>query len=117
MPFNENTYLRIKKSLILKGIEFVDKKMFGGIAFMLNDKMCFGVMKEQIMLRVLDENYELLLQRNHFHTMDFTGKIMKGFLLIDQEAFTSDLSLSEILEYGIEFSIKGIVKSKKTNNK
>lgn len=113
MPFDENTYLRIKKLLILKGIEFVDKKMFGGIAFMLNDKMCFGVMKEQIMLRVLDENYEALLHKNHFHTMDFTGKIMKGFLLIDQEAFVSDLVLSEILDYGIEFSIKGVLKSKK----
>lgn len=113
MPYNEDIYLRIKKLLILKNIIFEDKKMFGGVAFMLKDKMCFGVINNQIMLRVLDIHYEKLLEENHYKPMNFTGKTMKGFLFVDEEAFKNDSALFQILEYGIEFSIKGVLKSKK----
>lgn len=113
MSFNENTYLRIKKLLILDQIDFVEKKMFGGLVFMINDKMCFGVMNNQIMLRVLEEHYDSLLNENNFHPMNFTGRTMKGLLFIDELAFKNDVELLQILNYGIEFSVKGIVKSKK----
>ena len=113
MPYNEDIYIRIKKVLIVNDIAFVDKKMFGGIAFMLEDKMCFGVINNQIMLRVLDKHYEILLETNHYNPMNFTGKTMKDFLFVDEEAFQNNVSLHKVLEYGIEFSKKGVLKAKK----
>lgn len=54
MSYNENTVNRIAEQLLDQNIAFEEKKMFGGVAFMLNEKMCIGVVKNELMLRVLD---------------------------------------------------------------
>lgn len=113
MAYNEKIALRIASKLAANGIDFVEKKMFGGIAFMVNDKMCVGVVKDQMMLRVMDEHYDTLLEENYIHPMQFTGKTMRGFLFIDQEAFVTDPALERLIDYGLEFGEKGQVKSKK----
>ena len=87
--------------------------MFGGVAFMINDKMCIGVVNDEIMLRVLDEVYEPLLEEHYVKPMNFTGKIMKGFLFIEKEAFEKDNQLEKWLDYGLDFGKRGVVKSKK----
>jgi TfoX/Sxy family transcriptional regulator of competence genes len=113
MAYNEDLALRIAHKLAEFRVNFTEKKMFGGIAFMVNDKMCVGVTKEQMMLRVMDEHYDGLLEENHIHPMQFTGKTMRGFLFIDQEAFETDPALERLINYGLEFGEKGKVKSKK----
>jgi TfoX/Sxy family transcriptional regulator of competence genes len=113
MAYNEELSIRIKKLLIDQNENFVEKKMFGGLAFMINDKMCIGVVKDQIMLRVMDEVYETLLDVNGVNPMDFSGKIMKGFLFIDPEAFQTNKNLLRWINFGLEFAEKGVVKSKK----
>ncbi|MCE3295932.1 MAG: methyltransferase [Crocinitomicaceae bacterium] len=113
MAYNETLALRIARRLAEFQVDFAEKKMFGGIAFMVNDKMCAGVTKEQMMLRVMDEHYDGLLEENHVHSMQFTGKTMRGFLFIDQEAFETDPALERFINYGLEFGEKGILKSKK----
>ena len=64
--------------------------MFGGITFMINDKMCIGVMQDVIMLRVLPEFYDALLEENDVRPMDFTGRITAGFVCIDAEGFKTE---------------------------
>jgi TfoX/Sxy family transcriptional regulator of competence genes len=59
--------------------------MFGGNAFMINDKMCVGITKDELMLRVLDTEYESLLEKNHVNPMNFTGETMKGFFLLKKK--------------------------------
>ena len=113
MAYNVELSLRIKRILIQKNIDFVEKKMFGGLAFMLNDKMCFGIIKDELMLRVLEHHYENLLERNHVREMDFTGKSIKGMIYIEEESLNNEIDLVNWLDFGIEFSVKGIVKSKK----
>jgi len=113
MPYNETLTNRIEKSLLEKEVVFESKKMFGGMAFMINDKMCVGVLNDQIMLRVVEEHYETLLEENGVNPMNFTGKTMKGFLFIDPEASQTETQLNKWLNYGLEFAEKGIVKSKK----
>lgn len=113
MPYNEALSIRIKKLLIQLNIEFTEKKMFGGYAFMINDKMCVGIVNDQIMLRVMEEHYEKLLEENGVEPMNFTGKTMKGFLFIQPEVFQTDKQLNDWIAYGLEFGEKGIVKSKK----
>ncbi|MBE0391734.1 TfoX/Sxy family transcriptional regulator of competence genes [Flavobacterium sp. 7E] len=113
MPYNELLSLRIEKILIEMNVDFKQKKMFGGNTFMVNDKMCFGIMQEEIMLRVMDEFYETLLEENHVKPMDFTKKIIKGFLFIEKEAFKTDNQLLRWINYGLDFSERGILKHKK----
>lgn len=113
MAYNEVLSLRVEKQLLQQNINFVAKKMFGGIAFMINDKMCIGIVKNELMLHVLDEEYESLLEENQVRPMDFTGKVMKGFLFIEEEALTKEESLLHWVKFGLDFAEKGIVKSKK----
>ena len=84
MPFNEKIAARIREALIdVKNL--TEKKMFGGIAFMINDKMCVGVDKDAIMLRCEPGMTEELLSKKGARPFDLTGKPMKGWLLIDEE--------------------------------
>lgn len=113
MSYNENLSLRIEKLLIQLNVIFIEKKMFGGNAFMINDKMCFGIVGNELMLRVLDEEYEALLEKNHVRPMDFTGRIMKGFVYIDEQALKTESDLSHWIQFGLDFAERGTVKSKK----
>ena len=115
MPYNQNTVNRIAEQLLDQNIAFEEKKMFGGVAFMLNEKMCIGVVKDELMLRVLNEKYETVLGQNYTKPMQFTGKAMKGFVFVAPEGFETDQDLTKWIQYGVEFGKFGTVKSK--NNK
>lgn len=62
--------------------------MFGGIAFMINDKMCLGVDKEDVILRCEPGQTEELLSRKGARVFDLTGKPMKGWLLVGPEGIS-----------------------------
>jgi TfoX/Sxy family transcriptional regulator of competence genes len=113
MAYDEVLSLRVEKQLLEQNINFAAKKMFGGIAFMINDKMCIGIVKNELMLHVLEEEYESLLEENHVRPMNFTGKVMKGFLFIEEEALTKEESLLYWIKFGLDFAERGVVKSKK----
>lgn len=113
MAYNEALSLRVQKRLIELNIDFIEKKMFGGNAFMINDKMCIGILKDELMLRVLDVEYEILLERNHVNPMNFTGKTMIGFLLIEEEGYRKATDLNQWIDYGLEFAKFGVLKSKR----
>lgn len=117
MAYSEKTAERIAEILTEKEIHFSEKKMFGGIAFMINDKMCIGIAKDELMLRVLDEKHEEVLEMRHVKPMMFTGKPMKGFVNIEDQGFTDKKSLASWIDLGIEFGKFGVVKSKKKNSK
>jgi TfoX N-terminal domain len=114
MAYDLNLANRISDKLYEKGINFVEKRMFGGIAFMINQKMCVGVLKDEMMLRVLEEKYENLLELPHFRAMEFTGKPMKGFLFIDQLGLEKVSDFAKTIDLAIEFGEKGVVKTKKS---
>jgi TfoX/Sxy family transcriptional regulator of competence genes len=113
MAYDELLAERIANKLLQHEVLFIEKKMFGGIAFMIDDKMCIGVMKDEIMLRILDEKYEFLIEQPHTKPMQFTGKTMKGFLFIEESGFQTDKDLQQWIDLAIEFGRFGIVKSKK----
>ena len=82
MAYNEHLAERIKQNLESRKIKYIEKKMFGGVCLMVDDKMLMGVMKEQLMARVDPEvDAPKALKRKGAVTMDFTGKTMKGFIL------------------------------------
>lgn len=97
--------LRLSK---LSGV--AEKKMMGGLVFMVNAKMCVGVDKEKetntdrLMVRVGKLPYESLLRKKGSREMDFTGKAMRGFLFVDPEGFDSDENLDFWIEKALEFN-------------
>ena len=84
MPYNEELASRIRKALA-ETKNLVEKKMFGGIAFMINDLMCIGVDKEDIILRCEPAMTDELLARKGARPFDLTGKPMKGWLLVSPD--------------------------------
>ncbi|MBZ0202140.1 MAG: TfoX/Sxy family protein [Ignavibacteria bacterium] len=112
MSYNEKLAERISKLLEMhKGI--VEKKMFGGIAYMLNDKMMTGIVKDELMVRCMPEDYDTLLKKPHARQMDFTGRPMKGFLYVSAAGIKTDNQLQKWLDIGIEFAQKSPPKKKK----
>ena len=88
MAYDELLAKRVQKTLAASGLEFIERKMFGGIAYMLNGNMCCGVIKNELVLRVGKENAGKLLEDERVRVMDFTGKPMRGFVMVEAEALT-----------------------------
>lgn len=92
MSYDEGLAERLHE-LLNERTDIVEKRMFGGIAFMLSGNMCCGVIGETLMARVGPEQYEAALRKPHVREMDFTGKAMKGFVYISPEGVASDQAL------------------------
>ncbi|MFZ1755978.1 MAG: TfoX/Sxy family protein, partial [Caldilineaceae bacterium] len=82
----------------------VEKKMFGGLAFMWRGNMTVGITNEGLMVRVGKENNEKSLAYPHTRPMDFTGKPMKGFIYVAPEGVATDDDLRAWVGRGVAFS-------------
>jgi TfoX/Sxy family transcriptional regulator of competence genes len=103
MAYSEDIASRIRHHFDLSGIRVEEKKMFGGVAFMYRGKMCCGVIREEMMVRVPLDQYEHCLKEPAAREMDFTGRPMKGFLYINRDGFGSDEELRRWIGLGIKF--------------
>ena len=79
------------------------KRMFGGLAFMLHGNLCCGVMKDRIMLRLGPEGLNAALHPPHTEPMDFTGHPMKSMFYVRPEGYESDADLEMWIEKAIRF--------------
>lgn len=114
MPFDNKLAKRVRK--ILEKIEGLsEKKMFGGLCFLINGNMALGLVNEDLMIRVRPDSYEKMLSQPHLRKMDFTGKPLKGFLYIDAKGTESEKDLRKWVLKGIEFARS--LPPKKKNNK
>jgi TfoX/Sxy family transcriptional regulator of competence genes len=104
MAYDENLADRIRMTLHEKGIKFQEKKMMGGLTFMVQDKMCVGIVKNDLMARIGKENDEMALRKPGCRVMDFTGKPMKGYVFVDPSAIDMDSELDYWIELCIEFN-------------
>lgn len=102
MVFDERLAGRMRKALgRRKGV--TEKKMFGGLAFLLDGKMFCGIVKNDMIVRVGPDRYEEALARPHARPMDFTGRPMKGFVFVGPAGLESDETLAEWLEMGLKY--------------
>jgi hypothetical protein len=92
MAFDEGVAQRLRE-MFADTTDVVEKKMFGGIAFMVSGNMCCGVLGEELMARVGPEQYQRALKEPYVREMDFTGKPLKGFVYVGVQGFTSDEDL------------------------
>ncbi|MEY8020066.1 TfoX/Sxy family protein [Muriicola sp. SD30] len=82
--------------------DITEKKMFGGLAFLLKGKMTIGIIGDELVVRVVEEKMEDMLTIESVRAMDFTKKPMKEFIFVSQEAFQSEKELQEWIALGIE---------------
>ena len=78
--------------------------MFGGIAYMLGGNMACGIVGEELMVRVGPEAYGDALERPHARPMDFTGRPMKGMVMVSRGGISADEGLREWVERGLGFA-------------
>jgi len=102
MPFDEKLAERIR-GIFSARIDTKEKKMFGGIAFMLNGNMCCGVMNDLLMARVGPGQYEASLALPHVRPMDFTGKPMKGYVYVETGGYREDVDLKVWIDRCVDF--------------
>ncbi|MBB3166877.1 TfoX/Sxy family protein [Simiduia aestuariiviva] len=84
---------------------YQEKKMFGGLAIMLNGNMCCGVVGEELMARVGPERYEACLKVPYVRQMDFTGKPLRGMVYIAAAGVDSEKQLAAWVELSETFAL------------
>lgn len=113
MAYDEFLADRIKAALKNLQVTYVEKKMMGGICYMVNDKMCIGVVKNNLMARIDPEVYDQALTKPGCREMDFTGRPMKGFVFVEPEGVDMDEDLDYWVELCLDFNPRA--KSSKKN--
>lgn len=102
VAFDEILAARIRKALARKkGIE--EKKMFGGVGFLLNGNMLVGVWKDSLIVRLGDEQGEEALLEPHVKPFDITGKAMKGWAMVKPEGIEDDDQLKAWIQRAVKF--------------
>jgi TfoX/Sxy family transcriptional regulator of competence genes len=92
MAFDPGLAQRVREALA-DPLGVTERKMFGGLAFLLHGHMFVGIMGTALMARVGPKNHERALAAAHVRPMDFTGRPMKGYVYVDPEGLTSDADL------------------------
>jgi len=103
MSYDEGLAERIREVLEDRS-DVSEKKMFGGLAFLLRGKMCVGVVGDELMVRVGPDAYREAVRRPHARRMDFTGRPMKGFVYVGCEGIESDAELRRWVTRGVDFA-------------
>ena len=104
MAYNEKLADRTREIISLTHKITEEKKMFGGLCFMVNDKMCVGVEQERLMIRLDPALYDEVMEKEGCRPMDFTGKIMKGYVFVDIEALNTKKKLEYWVKLALEFN-------------
>jgi TfoX/Sxy family transcriptional regulator of competence genes len=85
------------RAILSRAGEFSERKMFGGLCFMVNGNMCCGIVKSDLMLRLTPEAATAALREPHTRPMDFTGKPMKSMIYVNAAGIDTDSSLERWL--------------------
>ncbi|HAB51465.1 MAG TPA: RNA methyltransferase [Ignavibacteriales bacterium] len=112
MAYNENLAIRIRERLFeLPNIE--EKQMMGGLVFMVNNKMCVGIIKDELMCRIDPARHEMEVEKNGCRTMDFTHRPMKGYILIEDAGMRSKKEFDYWIDLALEFNKRAKASKKK----
>ena len=82
-----------------------EKRMFGGLAFMVHGNMSLAIDKDRLMVRLGPDRYEAFLKRPHAGPMDMTGRPMKGFVVVQPEGLDNKEGLQDWVQQGVEFAL------------
>jgi TfoX/Sxy family transcriptional regulator of competence genes len=104
MAYNEKLADKVRALISETHKNIEEKKMFGGLCFMVNGKMCVGVEQERLMLRIDPGKYEEVIEKEGCRPMDFTGKPMKGFVFVDTDVLQTKKQLQYWINLALEYN-------------
>jgi TfoX/Sxy family transcriptional regulator of competence genes len=102
MPYSQSLADRIRWTL-RSNRSVKEKKMFGGVGFLLNNNMLVGVWKDSLVVRLGPETGSEALTKPHVKEFDITGRPMKGWVMVEPDGLESDSQLAEWVEQAIQF--------------
>lgn len=112
MAYDEQLADRIRERLSdLNNIK--EKPMMGGLTFMYNDKMCVGIIKDELMCRIDPAEQEVALNKQGCRVMDFTARPMKGYILVDKSGMKTPQEFNYWIELALAFNSKAKASKKK----
>lgn len=114
MAYNEKLADRVREIIAETHKNIEEKKMFGGLCFMVNKKMCVGVEQQRLMLRIDPEKYESVLENDGCSPMDFTGRPMKGYVYVDADVLQTKKQLQHWLKLATDYNKIAQVSKKKS---
>ena len=117
MAFNEKLADRVREIISVNQKKVEEKKMFGGLCFMVNDKMCVGVESQRLMVRLDPNKYDEVIEKDGCRPMDFTGKIMKGYVFVDIDALNTKKKLEYWVNLALDYNKIAKVSKKKKASK
>ena len=103
MAFDEGLAERLRE--VFRGKRgVIEKRMFGGVAFMVRGYMAVGIVGDALMARVGPDEYDQLLQMEHVRPMDFTGRPMKNIVYVDPPGLVADEALRKWVRQAVAFT-------------
>lgn len=103
MAFDEALAERVREALVGRA-EVSERRMFGGIAFMLAGHMAVGIVGDDLMVRLDPEEAERALAESHVRPMDFTGRPAKNMVFVDSEGTAPDEDLAAWVDAGADYA-------------
>ena len=117
MAYNEKLADRTREIISFTHKKVEEKKMFGGLCFMVNGKMCLGVEKERLMVRLDPLKYDEAMEKEGCRAMDFTGKPMKGYVFVDADSLNTKRKLEYWVNLALAFNKFAKASTKPTRKK
>lgn len=114
MAYNEKLANMTRELISLTHKKVEEKAMFGGLCFMVNDKMALGVEKDRLMVRLNPDIYEEVMEKEGCKPMDFSGKVMKGYVFVDADVLTTKKKLNYWVQLALEYNKIAKPSKKKT---
>ena len=115
MAYNEKLTDRVREAFVrLRKVK--EKKMFRGVTFMVNGKMCVSVGNDELMCRIDPKLHETVLERNGCREMIHGGRVMKGFVFVNEESIKNKKDFDYWINLSLDFN-KNAKASKKSKRK
>jgi hypothetical protein len=99
MAYDETLAARIRRAFGERR-DITERKMFGGLAFLLQGRMCCGIVGRDLMVRVPDDEFDAVMRGPHVRPMDFTGRPLRGFVYVSPRGFRTAAALRSWLSHG-----------------
>jgi TfoX/Sxy family transcriptional regulator of competence genes len=103
VAFDEHLAERVRKQLGQRS-GLVEKRMFGGLAFLINGNMSVGVHTNELIVRIARDETDASLDERGVRAFDITGRPMKGWLLVASSALKDDASLAKWVRRGVDYA-------------
>ena len=103
MPYDEHLAARVR-DLLARRRRITEKKMFGGLSFLLAGNMACGIVGKELMVRVGPQRYETALARRHTREMDFTGRPLTGYVYVAPAGLRTRAALAGWVDLGLSYA-------------